>query len=1706
MKSAQRFFSGLYWLVSLTGTISFGIVWQDANHPVLAQGIIPAADGTGTIVIPNNNVSPNNYNILGGTLSGDRLNLFHSFQQFGLDANQIANFQSNPHIQNILGRITGGNPSLINGLIQVTGGNANLFLMNPAGIIFGPNAQLNVPASFTATTATGIGFGNNNWFNANGDNNYQNLIGIPSQFAFDQIHPGSLINAGNLTVRQGHNLTLLGGSVINTGQLKAPSGTITMATVTGENLVRISQTGHLLSLEIEPPRTVNGQQLPITPLDLPTLLTGAASKVDTGLSVSASGTVQLNNSGLTIPSTAGTTIVSGSVDTANPQAGQIGGTVNVLGNQVGLLGATINASGAQGGGIVRIGGDYQGQGIVPNASQTLVSGDSTIAADALNNGNGGQVVVWANELTRFYGNISTRGGLLGGNGGLVEASGKELLIFTGLVNAGAPNGQPGTLLLDPKNITIQNPSSPLATILNPNPSQEDQFGWSVAGVGTDKVVIGAPFADPGGVTDAGLAYLFDSNTGNFLRILSKPTPAANDQFGFAVAGVGNNVLIGAPFDATVAASAGAAYLFDSNTGELLRAFNNPNINAGDGFGWSVAGVGNNLVIGAPFADLVSIVGRISDVGAAYLFDSTTGALLQAFNNPTPTANDQFGYAVAGVGTNVLVGAPYKAVGGLINVGQAYLFNANTGAILQTFNKPNPATGDFFGWSVAGVGANALIGAWGDDTGATNAGSAYLFSGTTGALLQTFNNPNPSPNDYFAWSVAALGTNVLISSHSANTGATNTGAAYLFNGTTGALLQTFNNPTPAVMDEFGWAVAGVGTKVLLGVHLNDTGATDAGAVYLFDSIGTLTNVSFGNNPAQSITIAPNAITAITNTGTNVVMQAHNDITVNQAISTNNPTGNGGALTLQAGRSLLINADITTDNGDLTLLANQTVASGVSDAFRDPGNAVITTAPGVTLNSGTGTTTITLNTGAGLTNNSSSDITLGNIIAGNLFVANNGPSGGDINTTAGILNTSSVTGNGGIINLSAAGNITTGNLNSRSTATLGNGGIISLSSQTGSITTGNLNSSGTNDGGVISLSSPTGAITTGNLNSAGINNGGDITLAASTQITAGQIISSGGVGKGGNVILDPSGDIQVDLINTQGGTTGGTVDISTQQFFRATDTFRAANGVNASISSFGNLGGGAITIRHGGNGVIPFDVGNAAINGTAGAITSGDATSTITPLQSFPYTVSVGNIGIISVDRPPQTPPPIIPPTLPPDININPVDLTTSQNQLETLPPIQNNDSASNINQLKIDDAFTRDFIQHLGLRQPAGVTLDDARNTLRQVESQTGIKPALIYAVFVPATLTPVPESSQNRSQNATDPTQSSLLRSQTAQMEDRLELLLITSQGKPIRRSVNATRAEVIAMADELLANVTNVRNPNGYLAPAQVMYKWLVAPLESDLQQQGIRNLVYMMDTRLRGVPLAALHDGKNFLIERYSVGLMPSLALTNTRYQNVNNLEVLAMGAEKFTDKKPLPAVPVELSTIVDQLWRGKFFLNQTFTLKNLKDSRTVEPFGIIHLATHAEFRPGKPNNSYIQLWDSKLRLDQLPQLRLNKPQVELLVLSACRTALGDQQAELGFAGLAVQAGVKSALGSLWSVSDDGTLGLMGEFYGQLKTAPIKAEALRLAQLAMLKGEVRLQDGKLVTSRGSFPLSQNLKQRPDKTLTHPYYWSAFTMIGNPW
>ncbi len=242
----------------------------------------------------------------------------------------------------------------------------------------------------------------------------------------------------------------------------------------------------------------------------------------------------------------------------------------------------------------------------------------------------------------------------------------------------------------------------------------------------------------------------------------------------------------------------------------------------------------------------------------------------------------------------------------------------------------------------------------------------------------------------------------------------------------------------------------------------------------------------------------------------------------------------------------------------------------------------------------------------------------------------------------------------------------------------------------------------------------------------------------------------------------------------------------------------------------------------------------------------------------------------------------------------------------------------------------------------------------------------------------------------------------------------------------------------------------------------------------------------------------------------VIPAIDLKDGECVRLRQGRILAMGASEFRDQSPLPAVPTELQTVLRELqdnrpaagqWQGQTFLNQTFTLANLQKQLTTQSAQIVHLATHAVFRSGKPANSYLQLWDQKLALDQLRQVQWGAAPLELLVLSACRTAIGDDQAELGFAGVALNAQVKTVVASLWNVSDEGTLALMSEFYRQLGSAPTKAEALRQAQLRMMRGEIRIEGKQLILSRGTVSLPAELRDRATNDLSAPYYWA-----GSPW
>jgi filamentous hemagglutinin family protein len=394
--------------------------------------------------------------------------------------------------------------------------------------------------------------------------------------------------------------------------------------------------------------------------------------------------------------------------------------------------------------------------------------------------------------------------------------------------------------------------------------------------------------------------------------------------------------------------------------------------------------------------------------------------------------------------------------------------------------------------------------------------------------------------------------------------------------------------------------------------------------------------------------------------------------------------------------------------------------------------------------------------------------------------------------------------------------------------------------------------------------------------------------------------------------------------------------------------------------------------------------------------------------------------------------------------------------------------------RLDNELGQDYV-NAGLGTNANSTPPDGMALVREIEQKTKTRSALIY------------------------------LRTQA----DALEITLITSRGR-FRKRVPVLPDRLLEMATTFRREVTNPikTHTTSYLTSAQKLYQWMIEPIYADLYSQGISNLVFLPESGLRSIPYAALHNGRQFLVEQYSVALMPSLGLTQTDYQTLQDTKLFAIGISEATqNQQPLPMVQAELAT-VGKIWPDdQMYLNQEATLSILQEARKKYPFQIVHLATHANFSTTSPKDAYIQLWNDQLKLEQIRQLGWNNPPVDLLLLSACRTAIGNKETELGFAGLAVQTGVKTAIASLWYVNDTATSALVSQFYQILRSANIKAEPLRQAQLGMLRGKIVPNGNKIsgLFNGIEIPVVESA-QVNDRTFRHPYYWAAFTVIGNPW
>ncbi|MEM8949004.1 MAG: CHAT domain-containing protein [Pseudomonadota bacterium] len=317
-------------------------------------------------------------------------------------------------------------------------------------------------------------------------------------------------------------------------------------------------------------------------------------------------------------------------------------------------------------------------------------------------------------------------------------------------------------------------------------------------------------------------------------------------------------------------------------------------------------------------------------------------------------------------------------------------------------------------------------------------------------------------------------------------------------------------------------------------------------------------------------------------------------------------------------------------------------------------------------------------------------------------------------------------------------------------------------------------------------------------------------------------------------------------------------------------------------------------------------------------------------------------------------------------------------------------------------------------------------------------------------------------------------------MADRLVILLSLADGlqqRSIPLGADALGEKILAFRQLL-----EKRTTNQYLRPARELYDLLLRPLEPTLAAADIDTLVIVPDDALRTVPLGALHDGERFLVDRYALATVPSLRLIEPKPLTELGLQPLLTGLSEPVQGFPaLPHVDDELTTI-GNLIGGNVLRNQNFVTGQIQRSLSATPHSVVHIASHAQFT-GDAKDSFILTYDGRLDMDSLErfikQSRFRDQPVELLTLSACETAAGDDRAALGLAGLAVKSGARSALASLWHVNDQASSILIADFYERLQSQPgiTKAEALQQAQVETKK---------------------------DLRFRHPAYWAPLVMIGN--
>lgn len=1012
--------------------------------------------------------------------------------------------------------ILGPNGTEIYGQLSATG---TLLLINPNGVLFGAGSEVSVGNII----ASSLSISKDDFLKGN----YRFVAGNAL---------GSVINRGTIKAQNEGYIVLLGNTVENSGTLVASNGSVVLGSAQeatldffGNGLVKAKLSGDALEATIKNSGKISADggfvQMATNARSAAINISGI---VEANQLVERDGVIRLEGGDNAKVQVTGQLIAKGQ--------GTTGGTIEVTGEQVALLnGALLDASGDTGGGKILVGGDYQGKNdAVYNARTTYVAQGATLKADAIHQGNGGKVVVWGNDLTRYYGSISAQGGATGGNGGFVEVSGKQNLAFIGKVDVSAQKGIGGSVLLDPENIVL---------VSGPQPSVADNAN------GTPDVA----FAD-----NAGGTTTIDVNA---VKGFSELYLQANNNITVSNALTMNqdgNIRFEANNDINVNAA-----LTTSGKGTI-------NLKAdADGVG------GGNLAIGAD----------ITGPGGVVL----SGATLTHTNGNISSNGDINGYSHAGSVSITVAGAADLGTANITANGRNASSNTNgfnggsvvikagslnmTGNIDTTGTKSGtPGTGTTSGLTGAGgAGGKVEITTTGDakvgniNTGAGSAGGNSIVSVASGEVSVTSTSGNVTVGNIATTNAStakigynSIGANVKLAANgNVTTGTINTSAGLGRNNTDGKSAGSVNIS----------AGNNITTQAITAFGADGNGTNKAGGA----AGGVTVNAKAGDVNLGAVTVK-----AGLNTGTGIA-------------------GNSAAILAQAGNNLNVTGDVTNDKGSVTLKADSDNLGGgnlaIGANITGPGNVLLSGATlthtagnisssGNILGSGhSGSVNITV---AGL-----ADLGTANITANgrNASSNTNGFNGGSVIINAGSLNmtgnintagsNSGTPGNGTISGLSGkagagglveittsgdtkVGNITTsaGNAGSNSIVSVASGAV-NVNSSSGNVTVGDVTTkAGFNGiGAKVTLAAASGSVTTGNIDTSGGasrantdgKSAGAVDINANANITTQAIVANGADGNGTNksggaaaavTLRATNGDISMGAVTQQSGANTGT----------------------------------------------------------------------------------------------------------------------------------------------------------------------------------------------------------------------------------------------------------------------------------------------------------------------------------------------------------------------------------------------------------------------------------------------------------------------------------------------------------------------------------------------------------------------------------------